>query len=195
MDVRKQFSNKGAIEVLNNFKFAIVFENSNNIGYITEKLLNGYASKSLPIYFGGGFEAVDTYFNLNSFVYCDLPYNITSEKGLEKSKNQYCTKEKIKDKKLCESNFRIYYYDLVSPFYDKCVKKIIKIDNDDKLYDQMLSEPLLKFKKNNITNSYDDIYNYNYINQDDLFSDKDLPGLFNRKAIGKIIRFVFDILF
>lgn len=43
---------KSKISYINNFKFVIAFENSDNVGYITEKLMDAYKANSVPIYWG-----------------------------------------------------------------------------------------------------------------------------------------------
>lgn len=43
------------------YRFAIVMENSNFAGYVSEKLLNAFLAESIPIYFGA--EDIGMYFN------------------------------------------------------------------------------------------------------------------------------------
>lgn len=51
---------------ISNYKFTIAFENSNSIGYTTEKMLHPLMAHSIPIYWGNS--DVDKYFNRNAFV-------------------------------------------------------------------------------------------------------------------------------
>lgn len=48
------------------FKFALTFENSSHVGYTTEKILQAFASRTVPIYWGD--PRVTEYFNPNAFV-------------------------------------------------------------------------------------------------------------------------------
>lgn len=54
------------IEFQRNYKFALAFENSSHIGYTTEKILQAFASRTVPIYWGD--PKVSDYFNPNAFV-------------------------------------------------------------------------------------------------------------------------------
>jgi len=49
-------------------KFSIAFENSSNIGYTTEKIVNSFASNTIPIYWGN--PEIGKEFNENRFVNC-----------------------------------------------------------------------------------------------------------------------------
>lgn len=54
------------IEFCRNYKFNIAFENSSSLGYTTEKIMEAYAARSVPIYFGN--PRVDMDFSLDSMV-------------------------------------------------------------------------------------------------------------------------------
>ena len=41
--LRRQYAGTSTIDIFRDHKFAVVFENSNTLGYLTEKLVNGYA--------------------------------------------------------------------------------------------------------------------------------------------------------
>lgn len=49
-------------------KFSIAFENSSHSGYITEKIIQAFAAKTIPIYFGD--PRVSEYFNPSAFINC-----------------------------------------------------------------------------------------------------------------------------
>lgn len=50
------------------YKFAIAFENSSDIGYCTEKLVQSFAAKTIPIYWGD--PQVGNTFNSEAFINC-----------------------------------------------------------------------------------------------------------------------------
>lgn len=50
------------------YKFSIAFENSSHPGYCTEKLIQGFAAKTVPIYWGD--TTVGDYFEKESFINC-----------------------------------------------------------------------------------------------------------------------------
>jgi alpha(1,3/1,4) fucosyltransferase len=54
---------------IQDYKFTIAFENSNALGYTTEKLLEPLASRSIPIYWGNRKANLD--FNENAFIQLD----------------------------------------------------------------------------------------------------------------------------
>lgn len=43
---------RSKIDYMRQFKFVVAFENTDNVGYITEKLIHAYASNTVPIYWG-----------------------------------------------------------------------------------------------------------------------------------------------
>lgn len=58
-------SNK--FEFLSNYKFSICFENKQNIGYCTEKLVQVFLQGTIPIYFGDN--SIVNIFNTKSYVH------------------------------------------------------------------------------------------------------------------------------
>jgi hypothetical protein len=80
-------------------KFSITFENS--LYYTTEKIVQAFAAKTIPIYWGN--PDISEYFNPKAFINCHDYEN-----------------------------------------FDKVIERIIKIDNNDELYMQMLKEPFMK---------------------------------------------------
>ena len=54
------------VELLKNYKFSIAFENTCHPGYTTEKLMEPFAARALPIYLGNPMVALD--FNTKSFI-------------------------------------------------------------------------------------------------------------------------------
>lgn len=54
------------LEFQRNYKFAIAFENSSHVGYTTEKILQAFASRTVPIYWGD--PQVSDYFNPRAFI-------------------------------------------------------------------------------------------------------------------------------
>lgn len=66
-------SNK--IEFMGKHKFSLCFENSSHPGYYTEKLVEGFAAKTVPIYWGD--PNIEKIFNANAFI------NLSNCKSLE----------------------------------------------------------------------------------------------------------------
>lgn len=55
-------------------KFSITFENSQVDGYVTEKILEGFAAHTVPIYWGC--PEVKKYFNPEAFIYIERPEDV-----------------------------------------------------------------------------------------------------------------------
>ncbi|CAE8650562.1 unnamed protein product, partial [Polarella glacialis] len=58
-----------AVELLQPYRFALVFENKLVPGYVTEKIVNAFLAGSIPIYWGS--RAVLDLFNPEAFVYAN----------------------------------------------------------------------------------------------------------------------------
>ena len=61
---------KSSIPFYDDFRFALVMENTKRKGYITEKILIAFASGAIPIYYGT--EEVFKIFNHAAFIYYDI---------------------------------------------------------------------------------------------------------------------------
>jgi len=57
---------KYKLEFLNNYRFNICFENGSYPGYVTEKILNAFQTKTMPIYWGS--PTVNRDFNTEAFI-------------------------------------------------------------------------------------------------------------------------------
>lgn len=56
------------LRFISNYKFTIAFENSSSPGYVTEKLINAFSAKSIPIYYGD--PVITREFNPKAFINC-----------------------------------------------------------------------------------------------------------------------------
>ncbi len=59
---------KDKLDFQSKHKFAIAFENSSHVGYTTEKIIQAFAAKTIPVYFGD--PNIDKVFNKKSFINC-----------------------------------------------------------------------------------------------------------------------------
>ena len=82
------------------YKFTIAFENSSMSGYTTEKIVQAFAARTIPIYWGD--PNIDMFFNESSFINCQ---NHAS--------------------------------------FNDVLNCIVEIDNNPKLFNSMLKEPML----------------------------------------------------
>jgi len=70
------------ISFLSRFKFIICFENDKKGTYITEKIVNAYLAKIVPIYWGS--EHIQNLFNLNSMIYLENESDEAFSKAIHK---------------------------------------------------------------------------------------------------------------
>lgn len=162
----------GTIELFEMHKFVIVFENSGTFGYLSEKLVNGWLAKSIPIYFGCDEATLKENLNMKAFIHCPLPQRLGTEEGLAAMSKRFCEKANtnvLSEKIACENEFLKQLEIEVHPFFKKCVEKVKLLDENDDLYDEMISQPLLpEGKLINIWNRtlsaeiLQDIYNVYY---------------------------------
>jgi len=57
---------KNKIMFLSNYKFSIAMENTNEDGYISEKIVHSFISGTIPIYYGG--YMIDEYINPKAYI-------------------------------------------------------------------------------------------------------------------------------
>jgi len=58
------------MEVFSRYRYALVMENSDSPGYVSEKILHAFLSGTVPIYYGSRF--VFEIFNAKAFIFFDL---------------------------------------------------------------------------------------------------------------------------
>lgn len=104
------FLNPKFIDFINNFRFAIVCENSPSDGYITEKIFNCYHARVIPIYYGNHPER---YFHEGSFIDASkLSFQEIKDKIIELKNNDELYNEMINHPKLKNPNVD-YFSELV----------------------------------------------------------------------------------
>jgi hypothetical protein len=89
-------------KLVSQYKFIITFENSQKDFYITEKILHGFFSLTIPIYWGSKF--IHNFFNKDSFIYID-DYN---KENIHKS---------IEQIKLLDNNNELYLKYVNQPIF------------------------------------------------------------------------------
>jgi hypothetical protein len=113
---------------LKDYKFVIAFENRIADGYVTEKICNPMLVDSIPIYMGN--RKINYDFNIKSFINV---FDFFKGKNTVKNTKQLYIKE-----------------------FNEVAKYILELDNNDKLYCDMLSQP---WYNNNVVNEYADKHN------------------------------------
>lgn len=103
-------------DIISNFKFCTSFENTNKLGYVTEKILQAKTAGCIPIFWGSYYVLSD--FNPNSFIYVN-DYN-SFEECLEYIK--YIDQNDVVYNKI--KNEPMFTYDVKNKF--QTIKKEIK---------------------------------------------------------------------
>lgn len=103
--------------------FSICVENSSNRGYHTEKVIDAFLSKTIPIYWGCP-NLEELGYNADGFIYCANEDEIIEAVNKLTPEDYYIKKEAI------EHNFELakYYADLPSRLKDT-IEEIVKFNN------------------------------------------------------------------
>lgn len=93
------------------YKFSLAIENSSHSGYCTEKIVQAFASGTIPIYWGD--PKIGEYFNEKSFINChrykSLDEVLKIVKELDNDKEKY--QEMLKEPIITDDNQKIEAYD------------------------------------------------------------------------------------
>lgn len=84
---------KDKLEFEKKHKFSLCFENSSHPGYVTEKIIEAFAAKTIPIYWGD--PDIEKIFNPNSFI--NLNHFSSLEEAVDKIKELDNNKQKYLD--------------------------------------------------------------------------------------------------
>jgi hypothetical protein len=142
------------------YKFSIVMENTQENGYVSEKLFNGYLAGSVPIYFGA--PDVLRYLNPEAFVWCNVSRAAVMKMrefypqapGTTKIMRYFTFKgARGEDDTFDGTGFDSpkggdgQLIDWAAEFYNDelqtCVDQIKRLDADDTAYVHMRSQPLV----------------------------------------------------
>ena len=118
----------------NNHKFSIACENSSHPGYVTEKILQAFAAKTIPIYYGDSTVCED--FNSKAFINChefdSLDHLLEKVKKLDSDKTEYLSM-------------------LEQPIYNDKMFSIKMKDNFDKFIENIfIQEKEKAFRRNRV---------------------------------------------
>lgn len=143
-----------SVEVNRRFKFVVCFENTDLEGYMTEKLMNAYLARSVPVYFGGGeggsfAQAV----NPKALVRCEAPpllRDSLSDSSIEALRRETCPNlSKLKaaadhtEYNRCVARFEARLQGIVEPAFRACLEQVRALDKDDRAFKEMISQPLM----------------------------------------------------
>jgi hypothetical protein len=120
-----------------NSMFSICIENSSNRGYHTEKIIDAFLSKTVPIYWGCP-NLEELGYNPDGFIYCN------DENEIITATNKLTPEDYINRKEAIDYNYELakHYADLFGRF-ENIITEIIEFNNiDDKVlsYDQLFKK-------------------------------------------------------
>ncbi len=118
----KRVENK--IEFMKDYRFAIAFENVAHGGYTTEKILQPYYSRTIPIYWGN--PKVDDEFDPSSFIWIKGPDDVDSgiERILALDSDPQALREMIARSPFYGRRRNLYYSeDRVAAFFERVFSK------------------------------------------------------------------------
>jgi len=166
------YERAGTVDAFRDHKFAIAFENTGADSYVSEKLVNAFLGRSVPVYFGPGPATVREHLNPKAIIYCDLPPEFSSETHLNELRARECAKQlpapAVLDSRECHLVFMREVERGVWPALKRCVEQVRRVDEDDRLYEAMLAEPLVPGAR--------------------------LVGVWNRTLSGELLRAAYDVL-
>ncbi|MFP6208315.1 glycosyltransferase family 10 domain-containing protein, partial [Helicobacter pylori] len=161
-------------EFLSQYKFNLCFENSQNYGYVTEKIIDAYSSHTIPIYWGSPSVAKD--FNPKSFVnvcdFKDFDEAIDYVRYLHTHPNAYL--DMLYENPLNTIDGKAYFYQNLSfkkilDFFKTILENDTIYHNNPFIFYRDLNEPLVTI--DDLRVNYDDLrVNYDdlRVNYDDL---------------------------
>jgi len=139
------------------FKFSIVMDNTQEDGYISEKLFNAKLAGSVPIYFGAP-DVLD-YLNPKAFVWCNVSRESVQRmrtfypqpRGTTKINRRFTFEGAGDDPKVVGFDSPHggdgQLIDWAAEFYRKelkqCIDEVKRLDNDDKAFTYMRNQPLV----------------------------------------------------
>ena len=88
---------RGKVQAYNDYRFSIAMENSQAKGYFTEKIIDCFVSKTVPIYWGD--KSIGKYFNSDGIIF------FNNEKELKNILSSLTTEKYNKMKDAIEDNF------------------------------------------------------------------------------------------
>mmetsp|Transcript_12125 Transcript_12125/g.44255 ORF Transcript_12125/g.44255 Transcript_12125/m.44255 type:complete len:274 (+) Transcript_12125:802-1623(+) len=137
-----------SIEIQSGYKFVIAFENSVLDGYLSEKIVNAFLAKSIPIYFGHKTTVLEV-FNKDAFIDCSIepeharvPMNSQAPRDHYRSQ-QYAMEHAGYDPKeqLPQFGLKVGITDVPEDHFRQCIEKVRELDRDDRAYAEMLMQP------------------------------------------------------
>ena len=176
----------GAVHIYADHKFALVMENTRSLGYFSEKLVNAYQARSVPVYFGPDAGAFKQHVNPDAVIFCELPEEWTDENRVVAFRKKLCRDTfgpsvDLKLSRACEDLFRAKLEANLAPHLSVCASRVRAVDADPALYDRILSAPLAPTVRRHRDHEAGD-------------AQLELGGVWNHTRSGELLRVVVAAL-
>lgn len=139
------------LDIINQYKFVLCFENSIAEGYITEKIFNVFFSRSIPIYYGpietNEYFNNDSFFNIRDFF---LQKDNEKDDGISKAYAQWKQKKLSLEAFPCPVDAKQVSRSRKNDF----INKLSILNNNKELYQQKLNTQ--KINKDGYPSRFDD---------------------------------------
>ena len=122
------------------YKFVITMENTSEKGYFSEKLLNGALSNTMPIYFGA--KNIQSYVNTERFVWCRVNNTFLSDIRQFYQRPYFYFDQFDKQNQPVDDELINWITEKIRLPMKTCIDQIIKLDQDDELYEKKRSQSI-----------------------------------------------------
>lgn len=139
VNLRNHYNGYSSVDMHHDHKFAIVFENGPCDGYITEKVIDSYLAASVPVYFGPDKRSLSQVLNPEAYIHCDIPADVSNERLMNAAFSKMCSKRTPE----CDMEFDSKVQKDLEQYFRPCIDRIKQLDENDTLYKQMISAPLV----------------------------------------------------
>jgi hypothetical protein len=130
--VKETFHDDMPVDIYKPYKFVVSFENTEVQSYVTEKVVNGILSHSIPIYFGP--PELGTLINPDRIIHCDL----TKEELAAFRESPKPTTELQFEEQVAA------WKEPLRKAFQPCIDRVKELDKDDEKYKAVLSQWAVK---------------------------------------------------
>jgi len=130
---------KAGVDCMSDSKFVLTIDNQYEDGYVTEKIFNGLAARSVPVYFGG--PVVNSLINPKRFVFCNV--SLAKIDKLRETFNNHGMDHLMVTGGAPLAAVMEHANGFVGEDLDKCVAEIVELDNNpDKYIEKLTAKPV-----------------------------------------------------
>lgn len=133
----------GTVFMVEQYRFALVFENNRVPGYVTEKITNALLADTVPIYWGA--PDIAEHINMDRIIHCNLSGNaLQAFRSLPRPNNNTEAEKTI-----------LLGKEILRQSMMPCLEEVMRLDASPELWAEKLMQPILRNKR--IEGSYFDL--------------------------------------